>query len=135
MPNKITRGLTESLHLRDAEGLVQLIGWQIMPLLHALKNAWNDSMGLVSTGSEDGNMNAEVQFYLVDATDGPVVLTLPDPSTSLMQFTVKKLDGSANGVTVLPFNGERVEGTVGKALTTQYEVAHFVSDGRDWWLV
>lgn len=75
-------------------------------------------------------------LVLVDATSGNVTIDLP-PALGKNGFEViiKKIDSTANTVTVEPNGAETIEGAANKVLTTQYEVCRTASDGATWWLV
>lgn len=69
------------------------------------------------------------QTVLGDATAGAVVLTLPTPASCAgLMLTVKKIDASANAVTV----GATVDGVTNPTLTTRYAGMTVQSDGTAW---
>lgn len=69
----------------------------------------------------------------VDATGGGRTITLP-PAASMKGLTlfVKKLDATANAVTVDADGGELIDGATTAATTTQYAVLRLLSNGSSW---
>jgi hypothetical protein len=70
------------------------------------------------------------QVILVDAAAGPVSVQLP--AISLMpnrSFTVKKIDVSANLVTVLPAGGQTIDGAASFVIASPYDARTFNSGG------
>lgn len=69
----------------------------------------------------------------VDATSAPVTVSLP-PAASVKGLTlfVKKLDASANAVTVDADASETIDGATTAATTTQYDVFRLLSNGTSW---
>lgn len=82
------------------------------------------------TGSQvaatDGTIRA-------DATTGPQTYPLPAASSvSGKCYTIKKVDASANGVTVAAAGTDRIDGAVSYALTAQYKYVTVQSNGSGW---
>lgn len=75
-------------------------------------------------------------LILVDATAGPVTITLPDPTLANIQVTVKKIDASANAVTI-DGDGVNIDGSGTQSLTAQYQAVTMASeeDTAQWWIV
>lgn len=72
---------------------------------------------------------------LSDATGGAFAVTLPSVSQNTgRMITIKKIDSSANAVTVTPASGT-IDGAGTYALTTQYQFVVVQSDGTNWWIV
>lgn len=86
------------------------------------------------TITADETLLQEDANVLVDASGGPVTVTLFGAALALGDITVKKIDASANVVDVEPASGEDLNGGPGAvSLTTQYEARTFVSDGTEWY--
>lgn len=67
---------------------------------------------------------------LADATLAPFTITLPDPvRVQGAAFTIKKVDATANAVTV----GATIDGTLNPTLTVQYQSISVQSDGTAYW--
>lgn len=70
---------------------------------------------------------------LVDATLGPVTVTLPDAvSLEGVQKIIKKIDSSANHVTISCYGSETIDGVSTQTLTSQYQKLNIISDGANW---
>jgi hypothetical protein len=72
-------------------------------------------------------------IYLVDATAGAIVITVP-VSLANKSFYVKKIDATANTVTITPSSG-LIDGAATRVLASQYSTAHFASDGTNLWII
>lgn len=74
--------------------------------------------------------------FLCDATAAPVVVNLPlAASAKYRRITVKKIDASANAVTLDGSGAETIEGAATLATTTQYKAYTVQSDGTTWWIL
>jgi hypothetical protein len=72
-------------------------------------------------------------IILVDATAGDVIITLTTPvGNSGKTFTVKKIDSTANTVTVSSSAG--IDGTTTKVYSTQYSGGTFQSNGTQYFI-
>jgi len=79
-----------------------------------------------------GNKNV----ILVDATSGNLTITLPP--AKIMEgaaYTVKKIDVSANTVTIDGDGSETIDGATTKVLSTQWDVETVTSNGTAWYLI
>lgn len=72
----------------------------------------------------------------VDATAGAVTIALLSASVAGdgFQVAVKKVDSSGNAVTVDANGSELIDGSLSKALTSQYDVIVLTSDGSNWYI-
>jgi len=73
-------------------------------------------------------------IILVDASGGPVTVTLPDP-TEAESVTVKKTDSSTNGVTVATPGSETIDDEPDQTFNRQYMSFTFAGDGSDYVVV
>lgn len=73
--------------------------------------------------------------YLVDASGGPAAIALFDAALALHRYTVKKIDASANPVTLVPFGVQTIDGDPNAILGVQYTSVDFVSDGSNWFIL
>jgi hypothetical protein len=86
--------------------------------------------------STSGPVLGNDYIVLVDATAGNVVLDLPVASTNKGALVVvKKLDASANTVTLEANGAETIDGAANKVISTQYDKFTVVCDGVEWWVV
>ena len=75
-------------------------------------------------------------IILGDASGGAFTITLPAAADHTgREFTVKKIDGSANAVTVDGNSSETIDGAATYALSSQYSSVTVVSDGSNWYIV
>jgi hypothetical protein len=72
---------------------------------------------------------------LVDASGGPVTVTLPNPLVIKKDLIIKKIDSSANAVTVAPYGSETIDGASLVILTDQNSFIHVISNGMNWYVI
>lgn len=92
--------------------------------------------GAIVTFDGDATLDDNVAVALVDASVGPVTITLPlAAKTGRRARVIKKIDTSLNAVTVAR-NGANIEGVAANlALSTALAAAALVCDGAGWWIV
>lgn len=74
-------------------------------------------------------------MILVDATGGAVTITTHASATAHRHvYTVKKIDASANTVTIDGNAAETVDGAATQVLTVQYSSLDIRPDGSNWWI-
>lgn len=74
-------------------------------------------------------------WIIVDATVSNLTIWLPLSRNGLHNVGVKKVDATANTVTVASTSGDLVDGAATKVIVTQYEAYKFVPDGLgNWWI-
>lgn len=69
-----------------------------------------------------------------DATSGAFTVTLPAVVAGA-KVTVKKIDSSANVVTVDGAGTDTIDGSLTQPLAVQYSSLTLVSDGTEWWII
>lgn len=102
-------------------------GWLRMQLGYISRAIWTPVSRAVF--GHDTIVGAD-DCVFVDATDGPVSITIP--AAAQMQFarvTIKKIDASANAVTL----AGTIDGVVNPTLATQYKSKTIQSDGIHWY--
>ena len=73
---------------------------------------------------------------LADCTNNNVVVSLPAAAgNDGLQYTIKKVDGSANYCSVTPNGAETIDGQSGLTITGQYESVNLVCYSGEWYLV
>jgi hypothetical protein len=78
----------------------------------------------------------EDHTILVDATSGAVTITLPKAYNGFEYlFNVKKIDSSANTVTIDGDGSEKIDGATTKVISTQYDSITIQSDKTEWWII
>ena len=74
-------------------------------------------------------------FILADAASASITITLPDPSNTRRNITIKKIDSSANAVTINPYDTETIDGDSSYSLSSQYQFITLTSDGSNWYII
>jgi hypothetical protein len=92
--------------------------------------------GTITTIAATGPLGEAVALALVDASAGPVMVTLPLAAvTGRRRRIIKKIDATANAVTVAR-NGANIEGVAAdQVLTTALQTIELVADGSGWWVI
>lgn len=73
---------------------------------------------------------------LCDATGGAITVTLPAAASSTgYQFDIKKIDASANAITIDGNGAETIDDAATATITTQYENVTVYCDGTEWWIL
>ncbi len=77
------------------------------------------------------------ETVLVDASGGAVTVTLPlSASVSYKRYNIKKIDATANTVTIQGTGGQLIDGAATQVISTQYVSLSPESDnGSAWWIV
>ena len=68
----------------------------------------------------------------VNATGGAVTITLPAVAAVGCRLTIKKIDASANSVTVQRAGSATIDGSTTYALAAQYKFVSVISNGSNW---
>lgn len=115
----------------QAEGLPTFLSRELGVVERAIRDR---RLRMQRSTTTDLTLTAQDEIVYVDASGGAVTITLPDARRFWgFPFTVKKIDASANVVTVsAPVN---IDGATTYPIAAQYEVARVVSDGTQWWTV
>ena len=72
----------------------------------------------------------------VDASGGAVTITLPTAASATdVEYFVKKIDSSANAVTIDGNGAETIDDATTQVLSSQYDAITLYSDGTEWWVV
>lgn len=72
-------------------------------------------------------------FQAVDATGGAVTVTLPAATNTSKLFSVKKVDSSANTVTIARAGSDTIDGATSYVLNVQYEAIDVIANGTASW--
>lgn len=76
----------------------------------------------------------ESSIILADATGGAFTVTLPSPDTGI-QVDIKKIDATANGITVDGLGADTIDGSLTMFLPSQYDSMALVADGEKWLII
>jgi len=75
-------------------------------------------------------------LVLVDATGGNITVTLPSATIQPgKQIDIKKIDSSANIVTIATDGSETIDGTSTAVLSSQHDSVTVASDASNWWIL
>ena len=89
------------------------------------KNIVTVSVNTLATSNND--------IILVNAIGGARDIQLPDPALNVGKvFDIKKIDASANAMTLSPFLAELFDGAAGLSTVTQFENFTITTDGVNW---
>jgi len=92
--------------------------------------------GLVEVSSDVTLDEGVEQLVLVDASAGPVDVTLPRADGSGgKRYCIKKIDSSANAVTISTSLSQTIDGSATKTLTTENETLDLISDNENYIVV
>lgn len=84
----------------------------------------------------DHDVDSNNFILLCDATAGSITINLPDASANESKILyIKKIDASANTVTIEPFGSQLIEGNSNLVIGTQYDSPEIVCDGTEWWII
>lgn len=95
---------------------------------------YESSTGPSSDISGDSTLNLGQAFNIVDATSGPITITLPaaEEATGFL-FRIKKKNETGNDITVVVSDGGTMDGEASQTLSGLHRpVAGFFSDGTEY---
>lgn len=88
------------------------------------------------TRANNFTLSATDEGILSDAFTGPKTMRLPGAAAyKLDSFIVKKIDATANPVTVMAQSGESIDGASSYEIAAQWSFVEVVSDGVNWFVV
>jgi len=80
-------------------------------------------------------MTSNDDIILANAAGGVLTITLPTAVGSTKVYAVKKIDSSANTVTVATTGGQTIDGGATAVMKVQYACVTVASDGANWFVV
>lgn len=134
-------GATGDLHYRDSSGnFVRLAVGATGNVLKVASGlpSWGTVNGTFTTGTQTTNYTVTSTDTVVfaDATSGNVTITLPAASgVAGYRFYVKRIDGSANTVTIARSGSDTIDGMTSFTLDLQYTAFGVVSNGSAWYIL
>lgn len=75
------------------------------------------------------------EYILANAGSGGFTITLPTAVGNTNSYSVKKIDSTANVVTVVTTASQTIDGGASALLKVQYVAITVVSDGSNWYVV
>ena len=114
-------------------------GVSVSNLELGLGNLWDCmqtmGVGVSSIGAGTTTLTqANAGLNLVDASGGNVTINLPTAAAAIgALFQFKRLDASANTVTINRAGGDTIDGATSLSLSSQYELKDMRSDGVSVW--
>lgn len=79
---------------------------------------------------------ADTYYVRADATSAGFTITLPTAAEIAgRQITIKKIDSSANIVTVDGWSSETIDGAANKTIISPYVSYTFISNGSNWEII
>lgn len=123
-------------------GVVEVLGSP--PPTPAVGMLWYDTSGSAGVGgvvaitTKTGTYTAANTdtVILCDASGGAFTVTLPAAADNTGKvFYLKKIDSSANAVTIDGNGAETIDDATTLVLSGQYDAAMLVSDGAEWWIL
>lgn len=90
----------------------------------------------ITTLSTDTTLGATHFTVLVDATAANTTITLPAAASNTGRiYNIKKIDASANSVTIEPNGAELIDGAANVSSATQYDGWMIQCDGTAWYIL
>lgn len=96
------------------------------------------SVELVTSNKTRGTSgNDDATVYLVDCTSGDITFTLPAAADFPMGIPLhfKKIDNTANSLTIDGNGSETIDGDTTLIITDQYDAPAIITDGANWWII
>ena len=129
--NEIPYMSTGNLAL-DYRNIADPLNHMIRELQWMLYNMYRNNLTKTTTYT----VQKSDRVILCDATGGVFTVTLP-PAQDMWNkdIVIKKIDVSANAVTVDGDGAETIEGSATQSLASQYDAIHIISNGTAWYKI
>jgi len=75
------------------------------------------------------------EVILVDATNGSVTITLPTAVGNVNMYDIKKIDTSANQVTIATTSSQTIDGGSSARINVQYASVSVISNNANWFIL
>jgi len=104
-------------------------------------NGWyelarSNSSASIETITSSDTLDAGNYVVLVNATSGAVTVTLPAVAANTGRiYYIKKIDSSANAVTIDGNASETIDDSTTRILSSQYDSVTIACDGTEWWIL
>lgn len=132
-------GATGDIYYRSSGGIFTRLGIgstnQFLRVSGGLP-VWSYDTFATATKTSNYTMATSDMVVLADAASGNVVITLPTASsTSGYRFFIKRIDNSANTVTVQRSSSDTIDGATSHTIDQQYTSMTVVSNGSNWYII
>lgn len=95
----------------------------------------NNSSQIIAWANAQYAVSANNATILVNYPSAPFGVVLPTAaSITGQQYKIKKIDSSANAVTVSTTSSQTIDNSLTYPLSTQYQSVTLQSDGSNWWI-
>lgn len=89
----------------------------------------------ITSVTADYTATVNDSFLPVNASGGAIIVTLkPAAEAEGKKITVKKIDSSANTVTIDGNGSETIDDALTQIIISQYDSIDLMSDGTEWWI-
>lgn len=96
----------------------------------------SQSLRAIETVTTTATLDATQNTVLADATSGAFTITLPAVATSSnFQYNIKKIDSTANAITIDGNASELIDGSTTKIINTQWDCITLHCDGSAWYII
>lgn len=138
IPCSFSTQVTIALGAQTTGGIISLD--ELSSTVSFLAEPLGDSWVKTYTAAAVALRYDQPELALCDATAAPQTVTLPRISGTIhgQRYTVKKIDASANAVTVVPeVAAELIDGAANSIITVRYTALTYVADrGTNlWWII
>ncbi len=132
-------GATGDIYYRNSSGYFSRIGiGSDGKILKASSSTptWDYATFATASKTTDYTVTNSDTVIFADSTSGNVTITLPAASgLSGYRFYVKRIDGSANTVSVARTGGDTIDGQTSISMPLQYMSLTLVSNGSNWYII
>ena len=90
--------------------------------------------GIVTTTDADFTADSRMNLILCDCTNNAIIVYLP-PVEDGSSYRIKKIDSTANAVTIDPSGNQTIDDATTRILSSQYDAVNLISDDTEWWIV
>jgi hypothetical protein len=109
------------------------IGWSNSSA--AILSWENNSSQIIAWANAQYAVSANNATILINHPSAPFGVVLPTAaSLTGQQYKIKKIDSSANAVTVSTTSSQTIDNALTYPLSTQYQSVTLQSDGSNWWI-
>jgi len=123
-------------HLLFVDASVDFVGIRNSAPLSALDVNGSFGTAVSTITAASATLDATHHTILADATSNSITINLPAVATSgRRRYEIKKIDSTANTVTIDGNASETIDGAATYVISTQYQSVTIQSDGSNWWVL